>query len=238
MNRTLVIKFDNNNSHCSPLLQSQGGEEIYNIAEMDESSLVDKTIEFTSSSILGETMKSGTTSATSDAAAKEESEGYNPETMGMSKAFVSDKTTESASIPHDVKSKSVVTNKVSRKIVLKVNVTSDTEKRKVLKKVSGLAGIESIALDLKEGNLTVTGDVDPVEVVMRVRKIGLYVEIISVGPSKEHKTGVVLAKEPPKEHKTGVVFAKETPKELKIAQEPFFTYEPTPGDVDKSCSLM
>ncbi|XP_024961630.1 disease resistance protein RML1A-like, partial [Cynara cardunculus var. scolymus] len=54
-------------------------EEIYNIAEMSESSLVDKTVEFTSS-ILGETMKSGTTSAVSDAAAKEKSESYNLET--------------------------------------------------------------------------------------------------------------------------------------------------------------
>ncbi|KAI3701540.1 hypothetical protein L6452_26701 [Arctium lappa] len=155
-------------------------EEIYKIAEMSKSSLVHKTVEFTSSSTPGETMRSGTTFEVSDAATKEKSESYNLETMGMSKAFVSDETMESASTPHVVKSKSVVTDGVSKQIEVKMNCTSDTENRKVVKRLSELAGIKSIAFDYREGKLTVIGDVDLGEVGSCVSEIEPYAEIISM----------------------------------------------------------
>ncbi|PON39907.1 Heavy metal transport/detoxification superfamily protein [Trema orientale] len=41
-------------------------------------------------------------------------------------------------------------------------------------------------MDMKEKKLTVVGDVDPVEVVSKLRKTW-YTEIVSVGPAKEEK---------------------------------------------------
>ncbi|CAK9185078.1 unnamed protein product [Ilex paraguariensis] len=53
-----------------------------------------------------------------------------------------------------------------------------------MKKVSGLSGVDSVAMDSKDKKLTVTGDVDPVTLVAKLRKI-CSTEILSVGPAKE-----------------------------------------------------
>jgi hypothetical protein len=49
------------------------------------------------------------------------------------------------------------------------------------------AGIDSIAMDMKERKLTVTGDIDPVNVVNKLRKGNWHTEILTVGPAKEEK---------------------------------------------------
>ena len=46
------------------------------------------------------------------------------------------------------------------------------------------AGIDSIAMDMKDKKLTVVGDVDPVDVVSKLRKVG-QAELLTVGPAKE-----------------------------------------------------
>lgn len=46
--------------------------------------------------------------------------------------------------------------------------------------------MESIALDPKDKKLTLTGDIDPVVVVGKLRKL-CSAEIVSVGPAKEPK---------------------------------------------------
>ena len=48
------------------------------------------------------------------------------------------------------------------------------------------AGIDSIEVSMKDQKMTVTGDIDPVVVVCKLRK-GWYAEILSVGPAKEEK---------------------------------------------------
>lgn len=48
-------------------------------------------------------------------------------------------------------------------------------------------GIDSIAMDMKERKLTVTGNIDPVDVVNRLRKGNWHTEILTVGPAKEEK---------------------------------------------------
>ncbi|KAL0297590.1 UNVERIFIED_CONTAM: Heavy metal-associated isoprenylated plant protein 39 [Sesamum radiatum] len=53
-----------------------------------------------------------------------------------------------------------------------------------MKAVSGLSGIESLAMDKKEKKLTVVGDVDPVQVVGKLKK-RWHTEIVTVGPAKE-----------------------------------------------------
>ncbi|KAI3458093.1 hypothetical protein Pfo_014756 [Paulownia fortunei] len=79
-----------------------------------------------------------------------------------------------------------------------------------MKKVSCLSGMESIALDPKDKKLTLTGNIDPVAVVAKLRKL-CHTEIVSVGPPKEPEK----KKEEPKkeEPKKGDDKKKDGPKE-------------------------
>ncbi|XP_019260020.1 PREDICTED: heavy metal-associated isoprenylated plant protein 43-like [Nicotiana attenuata] len=69
-----------------------------------------------------------------------------------------------------------------QKTVLKVDVSCDKCKKKILKAVSGLPGVEKIEIDGAKGTLSVTGDADPYEVIVRSRKAGKYAEVVSIGP--------------------------------------------------------
>ncbi|KAK1408275.1 hypothetical protein QVD17_39911 [Tagetes erecta] len=73
----------------------------------------------------------------------------------------------------------------NKKVVIKVDVHDSDDRRKVLKAVSGLSGIESVSMDMKEQKLTIIGDVDPVDVVGKLKK--WCPNILTVGPAKEEK---------------------------------------------------
>ncbi|KAG6743397.1 hypothetical protein POTOM_054351 [Populus tomentosa] len=68
-----------------------------------------------------------------------------------------------------------------KKAVLKVELHDEKAKKKAMKTVSG---VDSVSIDMKEKKLTVTGDIDPVHIVAKLRKL-CCTEIVTVGPAKE-----------------------------------------------------
>ncbi|XP_061369540.1 heavy metal-associated isoprenylated plant protein 39-like isoform X3 [Gastrolobium bilobum] len=69
---------------------------------------------------------------------------------------------------------------MAQKVVLKVLTMIDDKTKK--KAIEAAADI----FDVKEQKLTVIGQMDPVAVVKKLKKVG-KVDIISVGPAKEEK---------------------------------------------------
>ncbi|PSS00335.1 Heavy metal-associated isoprenylated plant protein [Actinidia chinensis var. chinensis] len=75
-----------------------------------------------------------------------------------------------------------------QKIELKVNINCQKCSTEILKAVTKLRGINEVSVNGEKGTLTVVGDVDPVLVTKKVRKIGKIAQITSVGPPKKKET--------------------------------------------------
>lgn len=75
-------------------------------------------------------------------------------------------------------------------------------------------------MDMKDKKLTVTGDIDPVDVVNKLRKL-CSTDIVSVGPAKEEKKKEEPKKEEPKKDDK----KKETKEEPIVYPVPMF-YSP------------
>ncbi|KAL2348553.1 hypothetical protein Fmac_002553 [Flemingia macrophylla] len=69
-----------------------------------------------------------------------------------------------------------------KKTILKVDINCLKCKMKLIKAVSSLQGVDKIEADEGKGTLTVTGDADPYEIIVRVRKAGKHAEVVSIGP--------------------------------------------------------
>ncbi|XP_042482713.1 heavy metal-associated isoprenylated plant protein 12-like [Macadamia integrifolia] len=75
-----------------------------------------------------------------------------------------------------------------QRTVLKVDVACQRCKKKLLRAVSGLEGVDKVEVDAAKGTLTVTGKADPYQVAVRARKAtGRYAEVESVGPPPDPK---------------------------------------------------
>ncbi|XP_008796016.1 heavy metal-associated isoprenylated plant protein 43-like [Phoenix dactylifera] len=69
-----------------------------------------------------------------------------------------------------------------KRTVLKVDLSCQKCKQKLVHAVSGLEGVDKIEVDGAKSTLTVTGDADPIEVIARTRKVGKSAEVVSIGP--------------------------------------------------------
>ncbi|CAI9272333.1 unnamed protein product [Lactuca saligna] len=69
-----------------------------------------------------------------------------------------------------------------QRTVLKVLLSCEKCKKKLLKSVSSLEGVDKIEIDGAKGTLTVTGDADPYEIILQTRKAIKCVEVVTIGP--------------------------------------------------------
>ncbi|XP_075492629.1 heavy metal-associated isoprenylated plant protein 2-like [Primulina tabacum] len=69
-----------------------------------------------------------------------------------------------------------------QKTVLRADISCEKCKKKIIKAVSGLQGVDKVEVDGGKGILSVTGNADPYEIIVRSRKAAKFVEVVSVGP--------------------------------------------------------
>lgn len=69
---------------------------------------------------------------------------------------------------------------MTKKVVLSVEIRDEKHRKKAMKAVC-LPGVDYIAVDVEDKTLTLIGDVDPVQVVDKLRKF-CSTEIVTIEP--------------------------------------------------------
>ncbi|PON58205.1 Heavy metal-associated domain containing protein [Parasponia andersonii] len=82
-----------------------------------------------------------------------------------------------------------------KQVVLKLDFHDERSRKKIMRTVSGHSGVDSISMDAKDMKLTVTGDIDPVRLVSKLRKL-CSADILSVGPPKKEEPKKEAPKKP------------------------------------------
>ncbi|RZC30415.1 hypothetical protein D0Y65_001808 [Glycine soja] len=131
-----------------------------------------------------------------------------------------------------------------KKTVLKVDISCLKCKRKLLKIVSSLQGVDKIEADEGKGTLTVTGDADPYEIIVRIRKAGKHAEVVSVGPPRDppvwHSLGLILIDESVSPIRVAIILGELQPpmKNLRSPLSPVSTCHITILLTNPSCTIL
>ncbi|KAF5180023.1 hypothetical protein FRX31_030387 [Thalictrum thalictroides] len=78
---------------------------------------------------------------------------------------------------------------MSKKTVVSVDLLCSKCKKKAMKLVANIEGINSIVADSSKSTLTVVGEADPVKIIKNVRKYRKSAQIVSIGapPKQDEK---------------------------------------------------
>ncbi|KAH0971205.1 hypothetical protein GBA52_023361 [Prunus armeniaca] len=90
--------------------------------------------------------------------------------------------------------------------------------------------VDKVEADAAKGTLTVTGDCDPYEIIVRTRKVGKCVEVVSIGPPPSNKPKG--DKPEPKGDK------KPDPRPQHICMPPDYVIVRACDEPNPSCSIM
>ncbi|KAH7658785.1 Copper chaperone domain-containing protein [Dioscorea alata] len=77
--------------------------------------------------------------------------------------------------------------RMKMKTVVAVDMLCAKCKKKVLKLIARIEGINSVTLDSSKGLVTVVGDADPTCIIRNIRKFRKSAMFVTIGPFKEEK---------------------------------------------------
>jgi len=104
------------------------------------------------------------------------------------------------------------------------------------------AGVDKIEVDSSKETLTVTGDVDPYDVIHQARKAGKYAEVVSIGPPPPPPKQDGQKKQEEKKPEEKKPEAKAThihpPCDCPICWQTAVVYAPRWEEPEPSCSIM
>ncbi|XP_059069514.1 uncharacterized protein LOC131859591 [Cryptomeria japonica] len=72
-------------------------------------------------------------------------------------------------------------------MVLKLTIETEKSKRKALKVIAAVKGVDSVAVDMEKQKMTVIGEADPVNVTSRLRKSDLQKMVLKLTIENEKR---------------------------------------------------
>ncbi|CAI8588664.1 unnamed protein product [Vicia faba] len=102
--------------------------------------------------------------------------------------------------------------------VLKVDIDCFKCKKKLIKAVSSLQGIDKIEVDEEKGILTITGNADPYDIIIRIKKVRKNAKVLSIGPPLIPPPPKKDSQKKPKENKKPIEKPEEKVEEKNMSE--------------------